>query len=151
MRLKFLAQPFTVCQLPKNAPAVTGEWCFTGKTEDEYSLVCPTEQVPADTLRREDGWRGFFVDEGPLDFSMIGVLARISRVLAEAQVGIFVISTYKHRLYFFEGNANGCGTGGIDPGRVYIWWVKTGDLCCRNDPCFSWKADFVTGYTKMTR
>lgn len=102
MRLKFLAQPFTVCQLPKNAPAVTGEWCFTGKTEDEYSLVCPTEQVPADTLRREDGWRGFFVDEGPLDFSMIGVLARISRVLAEAQVGIFVISTYNTDYIFLK-------------------------------------------------
>ena len=102
MRLKFLPQSFSVCQLPMEAAPVGRKWSFTGKTEDEYSLVCPTEQVPADALRREDGWRGFCVDEGPLDFSMIGVLARISRVLAEAQVGIFVISTYNTDYIFLK-------------------------------------------------
>lgn len=102
MRLKFLPQSFSVCQLPMEAAPVGRKWSFTGKTEDEYSLVCPTEQVPADTLRREDGWRCFLVDEGPLDFSMIGVLARISRVLAEAQVGIFVISTYNTDYIFLK-------------------------------------------------
>ena len=50
--------------------------------------------VPEHTLAREDGWRGFYVDEGTLDFSLIGILADISRVLAQAKVGIFVVSTF---------------------------------------------------------
>ncbi|WP_440953760.1 ACT domain-containing protein [Methanococcoides sp. FTZ1] len=32
--------------------------------------------------------------EGPLDFSLIGILARISNLLAEEKISIFVISTY---------------------------------------------------------
>ena len=43
---------------------------------------------------RDDGWRAFRVEEGPLDFSLVGILARISAVLAENQIGIFAVSTF---------------------------------------------------------
>ena len=64
-----------------------------GKTDGELSLVCPTEEVPENTLAREDGWRGFRI-EGVLDFSLIGILAKISGILAEEKIGIFAVSTY---------------------------------------------------------
>ena len=41
----------------------------------------------------EDGWRAFRI-QGELDFSLIGILAGISAVLAENKIGIFVVSTY---------------------------------------------------------
>ena len=49
--------------------------------------------VPGHTLAREDGWRAFRI-EGVLDFSLIGILAGISGILAENKIGIFVVSTY---------------------------------------------------------
>ncbi|MBQ6529664.1 MAG: ACT domain-containing protein, partial [Clostridia bacterium] len=32
--------------------------------------------------------------EGTLDFSLIGILAKISAILADNKIGIFVVSTY---------------------------------------------------------
>lgn len=94
MKLSILPERFTVCKLPEGERMPQEKWCFTGITHRERSLVCPTAIVPAHTLAREDGWRGFYVDEGTLDFSLIGILAEISRVLAQAKVGIFVVSTF---------------------------------------------------------
>ena len=68
-------------------------FCFTGRTDEEKSLVCPTELVPGNTINREDGWRAFRIC-GELDFSLIGILARISKILASNHIGIFAISTY---------------------------------------------------------
>ena len=45
------------------------------------------------TVNRDDGWRAFRIC-GQLDFSLIGILARISGILASNEVGIFAISTY---------------------------------------------------------
>ncbi len=94
MKLSILPDGFTVCKLPEGERMPQETWCFTGVTQQERSLVCPTAMVPERTLAREDGWRGFYVDEGILDFSLIGILADISRVLAQAKVGIFVVSTF---------------------------------------------------------
>ena len=66
---------------------------FTGTTDEEKSLVCPTAFVPEHTITREDGWRAFRIS-GELDFSMIGVLAGISKILAANGIGIFAISTF---------------------------------------------------------
>ena len=41
----------------------------------------------------DDGWRCFRIT-GQLDFSLIGILARISKLLASNEIGIFAISTY---------------------------------------------------------
>ena len=68
-------------------------FCFTGSTDEEFSLVCPTEMVPANTTERDDGWRAFRI-VGVLDFSLIGILAGISSVLAENKIGLFAVSTY---------------------------------------------------------
>ena len=66
---------------------------FTGSTDEEKSLVCPTDLVPENTLIKEDGWRAFRVC-GQLDFSLVGILAQISKILADAGIGIFAVSTY---------------------------------------------------------
>ena len=66
---------------------------FIGKTDEEISLVCPTGEVPSNTSEREDGWKGFRI-QGILDFSLIGILAKISGILAENHIGLFAVSTY---------------------------------------------------------
>jgi len=44
-------------------------------------------------IKSEKNWRAFKV-EGPLDFSLTGVLVSLADPLAEAQISIFAISTY---------------------------------------------------------
>ena len=72
---------------------ISHPFCFTGSTNEEFSLVCPTEMVPANTTERDDGWRAFRI-VGVLDFSLIGILAGISSVLAENKIGLFAVSTF---------------------------------------------------------
>ena len=94
MRLKPIPGALTVCKLASLEDVdLNRDFCFLGKTDEEISLVCRTEDAPGNALAREDGWRGFRV-EGVLDFSLIGILAKISGALAEAGVGLFAVSTY---------------------------------------------------------
>ena len=94
MTLEVLPMPFTVCQLSDVHSAPLGEaFCFLSCTDEEISLVCPTASVPEKTLRREDGWRAMRI-AGVLDFSLVGILAKISGLLADAQIPVFCCSTY---------------------------------------------------------
>ena len=94
MEIKKLSQEFTVCKIEDvSGVDFSQEFCFLGKTDEELSLVCATDAVPEQVQVREDGWRAFRI-QGVLDFSMIGVLSKISTLLAENEIGIFVVSTY---------------------------------------------------------
>ena len=66
---------------------------FIGKTDEEISLVCKTVDAPDKTTERDDGWKGFRI-QGILDFSLIGILSKISGILAENNIGIFAVSTF---------------------------------------------------------
>ncbi len=85
---------FSVCKVRDYSQVDwNGGYCFIGQTDEENSLVCETIRVPSNTLEREDGWRAFRI-QGPLDFGLIGILARISTLLADNGIGIFAVSTY---------------------------------------------------------
>lgn len=62
------------------------------RTQDELSVVCEEETVPPQ-LEADRGWRLLGV-QGPLEFSMVGVLAGLATTLANANISIFAISTY---------------------------------------------------------
>ena len=94
MEIKKIDYDFTVCKVKDYSLVdIDGEYCFIGKTDEEKSLVCLTEQVPGNVTEREDGWKAFRI-QGILDFSLIGILSKISTLLAENNIGIFVVSTY---------------------------------------------------------
>lgn len=102
MDLKTLPYNFTVCKLMSVGDLPSGiDFCFTAKTDEEISLVCKTTDVPENTLVRDDGWKGFRI-EGVLDFSLIGILSKISAILAENKVGIFAVSTYNTDYIFVK-------------------------------------------------
>ena len=95
MELKKINYPLTVCKVEDiDKIDLTQDFYFIGKTDEELSLVCITDNVPQETVEREDGWRGFRI-QGVLDFSLIGILAKISGILAENKIGIFAVSTYQ--------------------------------------------------------
>jgi len=102
MTIKTINKDFTVCKVKDYSLVnLDSEYCFTGKTANEKSLVCLTADVPENTTDREDGWRGFYID-GVLDFSLVGILSKISAILAGAEIGIFAVSTYNTDYIFVK-------------------------------------------------
>ncbi len=96
MKFKKLGQRLAVCRLGPGAlipPSITKtSFLSITRTEDELSIVLPEAQADR-TWEIESGWQGLKI-EGPLDFSMVGVVAKVSAPLAEASIPIFVISTF---------------------------------------------------------
>ncbi len=102
MKLKILTQRFSVCKVADYSKVcIESPFVFTAVTDEERSLVCPSSLVPDNTTEREDGWRGFRI-EGVLDFSLIGILSRLSAVLAENKIGIFAVSTFNTDYIFIK-------------------------------------------------
>lgn len=94
MILEALDQELSVCKVADYSMVdLDGGMVFIGSTGEERSLVCETRQVPSNATDRSDGWRALRV-AGPLDFSLVGVLAGISAVLADAGVPVYVVSTF---------------------------------------------------------
>lgn len=87
-----------VCRLSPDAPVpgwlegADSPLISVIRTGDELSIVAPADLVPQGN-RVEAGWRAMAV-RGPLEFSMVGILAALAQPLADAEVPIFVLSTY---------------------------------------------------------
>lgn len=96
LTMKLLNEKYSVCRLDKDNAipiwALQGNFFSITKTLDELSIVCLQKNIPND-IRCEKDWRILKV-EGPLDFSLVGILASISSLMAEAQISIFALSTY---------------------------------------------------------
>ena len=98
MKLLLLPGLFSVCRLGPGAPLPA--WAMSGssslvsiiRTANELSIVCAQEDTP-DDVRQERDWRCLMV-EGPLDFSLTGVLSALLAPLADAGVSIFALSTF---------------------------------------------------------
>ena len=94
MELKKIDHELTICKVRDiSSINLDADFYFLGKTEEEVSLVCKTEDTPRNILVRDDGWRGFRI-QGVLDFSLIGILSKLSGILAAHKIGIFAVSTY---------------------------------------------------------
>lgn len=94
MELKKIPHRLSVCKVKDISDIdMDAEIYFIGKTDEELSLVCITENTPSKTIERDDGWRGFRI-QGTLDFSLVGILAKISGILADHKISIFAVSTY---------------------------------------------------------
>lgn len=105
MRLDLLRGEFAIVRL--DASAGVPPWIAAGgihaaaesaaflsitRTREELSIVCESSQVPAE-IAAERGYRCMKV-EGPLDFSLVGVLASLAEPLARAGIPILAISTF---------------------------------------------------------
>ena len=104
LRMVALEPDFSVCKVEDYSRLDLGQpFVFTGSTDEEKSLVCPTAIVPQNTVERDDGWKALRI-MGILDFSLIGILARISGILAENRIGIFAVSTFNTDYIFVKKN-----------------------------------------------
>ncbi len=72
----------------------SGGFVSVTKTDGELSVVCESTRLPPALPRREEGGWSLLAVEGPLDFSLTGILSAISAPLASAGISIFAVSTY---------------------------------------------------------
>lgn len=94
MEIKRIDYDFSVCKVADYSQVdMENEYCFIGKTDEEKSLVCISENVPDNVIACDHGWKALRI-QGMLDFSLIGILSKISTLLADNNIGIFAISTY---------------------------------------------------------
>lgn len=97
LTLSILPEKLGICHFEKNSPipqwAQDISFCSITRTKDELSIVLPQEKIPAGVLFEKD-WRAFKV-AGPLGFSLTGIVASLSKPLAEVEISIFYISTYE--------------------------------------------------------
>ena len=100
MKIKLLKDSFAICKVDK-IESINKEYTFAAVTDEEISVVCTEENIPHNTTDVSKGWKGFRI-EGILDFSLIGILAKISTILAENNIGIFVVSTYNTDYVFVK-------------------------------------------------
>ena len=96
LNLSVLEDSFTIHRLPQNneipKQVFEGQFYSVSKTDEELSIVC-SSSVLLDSESSEAGWSCIKV-LGPLDFSLTGILANISAVLAKTEISIFAISTF---------------------------------------------------------
>lgn len=96
LAMKLLKEKFGVCKLDKDE-LIPGwiknsQFYSITKTADELSIVCSQASIPRE-IKCEKDWRILKV-EGPLDFSLVGILSSITKILAQKEISIFAISTY---------------------------------------------------------
>jgi len=95
--LVILKKKFAICQLsPKDSipdPSKLGDFWSITKTEDEISIIVSEKIILQGNCKTEKGWRAIKII-GPLYFSLTGIIATLSTVLAKAGISIFAFSTY---------------------------------------------------------
>jgi hypothetical protein len=93
--LDLLPHAYAICRLDADAPLphwATRAFSSITRTASELSIVCASDDMPAD-VEAQRGYRGLSV-RGPLDFSLVGIVAALAGALATASISIFVVSTH---------------------------------------------------------
>ena len=93
IEIEIIEGVFSISQIPSFSDVPDGEFVFAAKTDSEISLVCLEDSVPASACRTDGGWNMFRIS-GQLDFSLVGILAKITSVLAGSEIPVFAVSTY---------------------------------------------------------
>lgn len=95
--LKVLQKKYSILRFQPDS--VLPDWIYLSefysitKTLDELSVVAAQPDSVPENIPDSKDWRVLKII-GPLDFSLIGVIAEISNILKDASVPIFTISTY---------------------------------------------------------
>ena len=94
VQLQKLTNEMAICKVKDLSEFdMTQEIYFIGKTDEELSLVCCEDAVPSNATDKDPGWKAMRIT-GILDFSLIGIISRITTILADNSIGLFVVSTY---------------------------------------------------------
>lgn len=100
MQIRLLTEEFSVSKY-KELPRGLGAPYFVAVTEDEVSVLCKSGECPGGALATEEGFCGMRI-EGELDFSLVGIISRISAILADNDISVFVVSSFNTDYIFVK-------------------------------------------------
>lgn len=96
LTLAIMENAYAVCRFQPDAAdpswVPASGFISVTRTQEELSIVCLEDSVPAD-IQAERGFRILKI-EGPLDFSLTGILLAVAGPLADAKISIFALSTF---------------------------------------------------------
>lgn len=105
LTLSILPEKLGICHLAANSPipswATSGEFFSITRTDRELSIVYPQEKIPGGVLFEKD-WRAFKVESIVDGIHVVGIIASLSKPLAEGNINIFNISTYETNYILLE-------------------------------------------------
>jgi len=105
LTFSILPEKLGICHFEKNTPlpdwATSGEFFSITRTNQELSIVYPQEKIPAGVLVEKD-WRAFRLEGFIEGIYSVGIIASLSKPLAEAGISIFNISTYETNYILVE-------------------------------------------------
>jgi len=102
MNIKLIKEKFSICKVEDvSSLDFNCGYLFLAVTDDEISVICPEDKVPSSAYATEGDWFAFKIDE-TLDFSTVGILAKISTILAQNNMPILAISTYNTDYIFVK-------------------------------------------------
>ena len=102
--LSVLPEKLDICHLAERSsiPAWAQDinFCSITRTKTELSIVCPHNEIPGGVLAEKD-WRAIRLDSD-LGLESVGVIAALSKPLADAGISIFNVSTYETNYVLVE-------------------------------------------------
>jgi hypothetical protein len=103
--LSVLPQKWAICYLDKNTPlpewVLDGDFYFISRTDQELSIVAPQEKIPGGVLAEKD-WRAFRLEGVIEGLYAVGIIAALTKPLADAGISVFNVSTYKTNYLWVE-------------------------------------------------
>lgn len=94
--ITILNNEFAIHRFEANEPIPTtifdSKYYWIGKTDEELSVVCDSK-IKLNSSKSDGNW-SILKLVGQFDFSVVGILADITRALSEAGISIFALSTY---------------------------------------------------------
>jgi uncharacterized protein len=97
LNLIVLAKKYSIYRFRKDS--ILPDWIYSSdfysvtKTKDELSVIAAQTNSVLDDIAISKDWRIFKII-GPLDLSLIGIIAEVSKIFMERKISIFTISTY---------------------------------------------------------
>ena len=103
LKIHLLEDKFSISKLPQfgEIPVIfmKGDMCFTARTEDELTIICPEFMAP-NNVQQEVGWRCLKIEGSGNITKEVGILAAVSKPLAESGISICCITTYSNEYVF---------------------------------------------------
>ncbi len=123
LHLRALPGRYAVSRLPPGAgwphwASWSRDFVSVSCTAHETSVICESSRVPPH-VRAERDFVALVV-EGPLDFAVVGVLARLTAPLAAAGIPILAVSTYDTDVLLVRDAQLAAATAALEGGGMRV-------------------------------
>ena len=98
MKLKLFKEDYAVCNLDKNISSPicidTNSFYYITKIKEQLSLICLDQNIPKE-IKLETDLKLIEILK-PLNLYLVGIASKMNKVLTDAKINIFTISTHEN-------------------------------------------------------